>query len=195
MMEVVVLDYGAGNVRSVVFALERLGISARLSNDPQVISNADYIIFPGQGEAAMAMNKLNLFGLTAVLPNLKQPILGICLGMQLLFENTEEGNTRGLGILKGSVKKFESGKIPQMGWNSLQNLRGSLFDSINENTHMYLVHSYYAPVVPETLATTTYGTTYSVAVQKDNFYGVQFHPEKSSQAGQQLLQNFLQIKQ
>lgn len=194
-MEVVVLDYGAGNVRSVVFALERLGISARLSNDPQVISNADYIIFPGQGEAAMAMNKLNLFGLTAVLPNLKQPILGICLGMQLLFENTEEGNTRGLGILKGSVKKFESGKIPQMGWNSLQNLRGSLFDSINENTHMYLVHSYYAPVVPETLATTTYGTTYSVAVQKDNFYGVQFHPEKSSQAGQQLLQNFLQIKQ
>ena len=195
MMEVVVLDYGAGNVRSVVFALERLGISARLSNDPQVISNADYIIFPGQGEAAMAMNKLNLFGLTAVLPNLKQPILGICLGMQLLFENTEEGNTRGLGILKGSVKKFESGKIPQMGWNSLQNLRGPLFDSINENTHMYLVHSYYAPVVPETLATTTYGTTYSVAVQKDNFYGVQFHPEKSSQAGQQLLQNFLQIKQ
>ncbi|HCQ24526.1 MAG: imidazole glycerol phosphate synthase subunit HisH [Flavobacteriaceae bacterium TMED120] len=194
-MEVVVLDYGAGNVRSVVFALERLGISARLSNDPQVISNADYIIFPGQGAAAMAMNKLNLYGLTAVLPNLKQPILGICLGMQLLFENTEEGNTRGLGILKGSVKKFESGKIPQMGWNSLQNLRGSLFDSINENTHMYLVHSYYAPVVPETLATTTYGTTYSVAVQKDNFYGVQFHPEKSSQAGQQLLQNFLQIKQ
>jgi len=194
-MEVVVLDYGAGNVRSVVFALERLGISARLSNDPQVISNADYIIFPGQGAAAMAMNKLNLSGLTAVLPNLKQPILGICLGMQLLFENTEEGNTRGLGILKGSVKKFESGKIPQMGWNSLQNLRGPLFDSINENTHMYLVHSYYAPVVPETLATTTYGTTYSVAVQKDNFYGVQFHPEKSSQAGQQLLQNFLQIKQ
>lgn len=194
-MEVVVLDYGAGNVRSVVFALERLGISARLSNDPQVISNADYIIFPGQGAAAMAMNKLNLSGLTAVLPNLKQPILGICLGMQLLFENTEEGNTRGLGILKGSVKKFESGKIPQMGWNSLQNLRGHLFDSINENTHMYLVHSYYAPVVPETLATTTYGTTYSVAVQKDNFYGVQFHPEKSSQAGQQLLQNFLQIKQ
>ena len=194
-MEVVVLDYGAGNVRSVVFALERLGISARLSNDPQVISNADYIIFPGQGAAAMAMNKLNLSGLTAVLPNLKQPILGICLGMQLLFENTEEGNTRGLGILKGSVKKFESGKIPQMGWNSLQNLRGPLFDSINENTYMYLVHSYYAPVVPETLATTTYGTTYSVAVQKDNFYGVQFHPEKSSQAGQQLLQNFLQIKQ
>ncbi|CAI8235804.1 MAG: Imidazole glycerol phosphate synthase subunit HisH [Flavobacteriaceae bacterium] len=194
-MEVVVLDYGAGNVRSVVFALERLGISARLSNDPQVISNADYIIFPGQGAAAMAMNKLNLYGLTAVLPNLKQPILGICLGMQLLFENTEEGNTRGLGILKGTVKKFETGKIPQMGWNSLQNLRGSLFDSINENTHMYLVHSYYAPVVPETLATTTYGTTYSVAVQKDNFYGVQFHPEKSSQAGQQLLQNFLQIKQ
>ena len=194
-MEVVVLDYGAGNVRSVVFALQRLGISARLSNDPQVISNADYIIFPGQGAAAMAMNKLNLSGLTAVLPNLKQPILGICLGMQLLFENTEEGNTRGLGILKGSVKKFESGKIPQMGWNSLQNLRGPLFDSINENTHMYLVHSYYAPVVPETLATTTYGTTYSVAVQKDNFYGVQFHPEKSSQAGQQLLQNFLQIKQ
>ena len=194
-MEVVVLDYGAGNVRSVVFALERLGISARLSNDPQVISNADYIIFPGQGAAAMAMNKLNLSGLTAVLPNLKQPILGICLGMQLLFENTEEGNTRGLGILKGSVKKFESGKIPQMGWNSLQNLRGPLFDSINENTYMYLVHSYYAPVIPETLATTTYGTTYSVAVQKDNFYGVQFHPEKSSQVGQQLLQNFLQIKQ
>ena len=181
-MEVVVLDYGAGNVRSVVFALQRLGISARLSNDPQVISNADYIIFPGQGAAAMAMNKLNLSGLTAVLPNLKQPILGICLGMQLLFENTEEGNTRGLGILKGSVKKFESGKIPQMGWNSLQNLRGPLFDSINENTHMYLVHSYYAPVVPETLATTTYGTTYSVAVQKDNFYGVQFHYRRKMRA-------------
>ena len=193
-MEVVVLDYGAGNVRSVVFALERLGISARLSNDPQVISNADYIIFPGQGAAAMAMNKLNLSGLTAVLPNLKQPILGICLGMQLLFENTEEGNTRGLASSKAPSKSLNRAKIPQMGWNSLQNIRGPLFDSINENTHMYLVHSYYAPVVPETLATTTYGTT-SVYVQKDNFYGVQFHPEKSSQAGQQLLQNFLQIKQ
>ncbi|MGB0256550.1 MAG: imidazole glycerol phosphate synthase subunit HisH [Flavobacteriaceae bacterium] len=190
-MKVAILDYGAGNVRSVAFALERLGVDATLTANPESINHADRVIFPGQGEARMAMQKLAATGLDQLIPKLKQPVLGICLGMQLLFESTEEGATRGLGIIPGAVKRFSSGKIPQMGWNTIFDLQGPLFGGIQENDHMYLVHSYYAPLVAETTATAHYGFNYSVGVEKNNFVGVQFHPEKSSKAGQRLLQNFL----
>ena len=192
-MRVVIIDYGAGNVRSVQFALERVGIQAKLTNDPETIRTADRIIFPGQGAAASAMLKLRQCGLDQLLPQLKQPLLGICLGMQLLFESSAEGDTQGLGIISGQVKRFTQGKIPLMGWNTIGQLKGPLFSQIPESAYMYLVHSYYAPLVSETIATANYGIPYTVAVQKDNFFGVQFHPEKSSKAGQQLLENFIQL--
>ena len=192
-MQVVILDYGAGNVRSVQFALERLGIDSVLSNDSETILSADRIIFPGQGEAESAMKKLRQHGLDRLLPELKQPLLGICLGMQLMFDASEEGDTKGLGIIPGQVKRFTQGKIPQVGWNTIEELQGPLFQNIPELSYMYLVHSYYAPLVTETSATSTYGIRYTVAIQKDNFFGVQFHPEKSSKAGQQLLENFIYL--
>ncbi|MGC6421805.1 MAG: imidazole glycerol phosphate synthase subunit HisH [Flavobacteriaceae bacterium] len=192
-MQVVIIDYGAGNVRSVQFALERVGIQAKLTNDLETIRDADRIIFPGQGAASSAMLKLRQCGLDQLLPQLKQPLLGICLGMQLLFESSAEGDTQGLGIISGQVKRFTQGKIPQMGWNTIAQLKGPLFNKIPESAYMYLVHSYYAPLVSETIATANYGIPYTVAVQKDNFFGVQFHPEKSSKAGQQLLENFMQL--
>ena len=192
-MQVVILDYGAGNVRSVQFALERLGIDSVLSNDSETILSADRIIFPGQGEAESAMKKLRQYGLDRLLPELKQPLLGICLGMQLMFDASEEGDTKGLGIIPGQVKRFSQGKIPQVGWNTIEELQGPLFQNIPELSYMYLVHSYYAPLVTETSATSTYGIRYTVAIQKDNFFGVQFHPEKSSKAGQQLLENFIYL--
>ena len=190
-MSVAIIDYGAGNIQSIRFALERLGIPTMLTNDKEEIRAASHVIFPGVGEASSAMTKLQSTGLDTLIPALKQPVLGICLGMQLLFESTEEGNTKGLGIIPGAVKRFSSGKIPQMGWNTLFDLQGPLFEGIHENDHMYLVHSYFAPLVAETTATAHYGLNYSVAVQKNNFVGVQFHPEKSSKAGQRLLRNFL----
>jgi len=192
-VQVVILDYGAGNVRSVQFALERLGIDSVLSNDSETILSADRIIFPGQGEAESAMKKLRQYGLDRLLPELKQPLLGICLGMQLMFDASEEGDTKGLGIIPGQVKRFTQGKIPQVGWNTIEELQGPLFQNIPELSYMYLVHSYYAPLVTETSATSTYGIRYTVAIQKDNFFGVQFHPEKSSKAGQQLLENFIYL--
>jgi len=192
-VQVVILDYGAGNVRSVQFALERLGIDSVLSNDSETILSADRIIFPGQGEAESAMKKLRQYGLDRLLPELKQPLLGICLGMQLMFDASEEGDTKGLGIIHGQVKRFTQGKIPQVGWNTIEELQGPLFQNIPELSYMYLVHSYYAPLVTETSATSTYGIRYTVAIQKDNFFGVQFHPEKSSKAGQQLLENFIYL--
>ena len=192
-MQVVILDYGAGNVRSVQFALERLGIDSVLSNDSETILSADRIIFPGQGEAESAMKKLRQYGLDRLLPELKQPLLGICLGMQLMFDASEEGDTKGLGIIHGQVKRFTQGKIPQVGWNTIEELQGPLFQNIPELSYMYLVHSYYAPLVTETSATSTYGIRYTVAIQKDNFFGVQFHPEKSSKVGQQLLENFIYL--
>ena len=192
-MQVVILDYGAGNVRSVQFALERLGIDSVLSNDSETILSADRIIFPGQGEAESAMKKLRQYGLDRLLPELKQPLLGICLGMQLMFDASEEGDTKGLGIIPGQVKRFTQGKIPQVGWNTIEELQGPLFQNIPELSYMYLVHSYYAPLVTETSATSNYGIRYTVAIQKDNFFGVQFHPEKSSKAGQQLLENFIYL--
>ena len=191
---VAIIDYDAGNVRSLQFALERLGVTSVLTADPEVIKAADKVIFPGQGAAASAMKKLQHTGLDQLIPQLKQPVLGICLGMQLLCDTTEEGGVDGLGIIPGKVVRFSNKvKVPQMGWNTITNLQSPLFKDIKEDDFMYLVHSYYVPLIDATIAQSNYDGPYSVALQKDNFYGVQFHPEKSSKAGSQLLQNFLAL--
>ena len=193
-MNVAIIDYDAGNVQSLKFALDKLGVNSILTKDVELISKSDKVIFPGQGAAKNAMNKLHINDLVDLIPKLKQPVLGICLGMQLLFEKTEEGNVKGLGIIKGYVKKFsERVKVPQMGWNTLENLESKLFNNINEGEYMYLVHSYYVPIVPETIGISEYDLKYSIAVKKNNFYGVQFHPEKSSFSGNKLLNNFLKL--
>ena len=193
-MNVAIIDYDAGNVQSLKFALDKLGVNSILTKDIELISKSDKVIFPGQGAAKNAMNKLHINDLVDLIPILKQPVLGICLGMQLLFEKTEEGNVNGLGIIKGYVKKFsEKVKVPQMGWNTLENLESKLFNNINEGEYMYLVHSYYVPIVPETIGISEYDLKYSIAVKKNNFYGVQFHPEKSSFSGNKLLNNFLKL--
>jgi len=191
-MNIVIIDYGAGNIQSIQFALERVGFKGVLSKDWKEIQKADKVIFPGVGEASSAMKKLKESGLDKLIPTLKQPVLGICLGMQLLCNSTEEGNTKGLGIFDVDVVKFSSKvKVPQMGWNTIYNLKSPLFEGIKENEFMYLVHSYYAKKSKETIATTNYEVEYSSAVQKNNFYGVQFHPEKSGVFGEQILKNFL----
>lgn len=191
---VAIIDYDAGNVRSLQFALERLGVESVLTADSEVIKTAEKVIFPGQGAAGSAMEKLQQTGLDQLIPNLQQPVLGICLGMQLLCDATEEGHVKGLGIVSGKVIRFsDQVKVPQMGWNTISKLQTTLFKGIKEEDFMYLVHSYYVPLLPETIAQSDYDGAYSVALQKDNFYGVQFHPEKSSTAGSQLLQNFLAL--
>ena len=191
---IAVIDYNVGNVKSLQFALERLGVKSILTNDYGLIKKSEKVIFPGQGAASTAMDKLKEVGLDKLIPNLKQPVLGICLGMQLLCENTEEGDVDGLGIIKCKVIKFSDKlKVPQMGWNKVKKLRTRLFNKINEGDYMYLVHSYFVPTINETIGQSEYGLTYSVAVQKENFFGVQFHPEKSSSAGSQLLKNFLEL--
>jgi|TARA_A200000159_G_scaffold124612_1_gene119541 glutamine amidotransferase len=189
-----IIDYGAGNTKSLQFALERLGVNSLLTSNADQIKSADKVIFPGQGAAGSAMQKLKHFGLDQLIPELKQPVLGICLGMQLFCEYTEEGDVQGLGIAKGTVKRFSSKvKVPQMGWNSIHNLKGELFEGIQDGAYMYLVHSYFVPDNTETVATANYDGSYSVALQKENFYGVQFHPEKSSKQGQLVLNNFLKL--
>ena len=191
---VAIIDYNVGNVKSLQFALERLGVKSILTNDYGLIKKSEKVIFPGQGAASTAMDKLKEVGLDKLIPNLKQPVLGICLGMQLLCENTEEGDVDGLGIIKCNVIKFSDKlKVPQMGWNKVKKLSTRLFNKINEGDYMYLVHSYFVPTINETIGQSEYGLTYSVAVQKENFFGVQFHPEKSSSAGSQLLKNFLEL--
>jgi len=191
---VAIIDYDAGNVRSLQFALERLGVESVLTADSDVIKTAEKVIFPGQGAAGSAMEKLQQTGLDQLIPTLQQPVLGICLGMQLLCDATEEGDVKGLGIVSEKVIRFsDQVKVPQMGWNTISKLQTALFKGIKEEDFMYLVHSYYVPLLPETIAQSDYDGAYSVALQKDNFYGVQFHPEKSSTAGSQLLQNFLAL--
>jgi len=191
---VAIIDYDAGNVRSLQFALERLGVESVLTADSEVIKTAEKVIFPGQGAAGSAMEKLQQTGLDQLIPTLQQPVLGICLGMQLLCDATEEGDVKGLGIVSEKVIRFsDQVKVPQMGWNNISKLQTALFKGIKEEDFMYLVHSYYVPLLPETIAQSDYDGAYSVALQKDNFYGVQFHPEKSSTAGSQLLQNFLAL--
>nr|WP_315165448.1 imidazole glycerol phosphate synthase subunit HisH [uncultured Flavobacterium sp.] len=193
-MKIVIINYGAGNIQSIMFAIERLGFHAVLSNNPDEIKAADKVIFPGVGEASYAMKMLQESGLDTLIPTLKQPVLGICLGMQLMCNKSEEGNTKGLGIFDVDVIKFTSKvKVPQMGWNQIYNLKSNLFKGINENEYMYLVHSYYAPDCAESIATTNYEVEYASALENGNFYGTQFHPEKSGDIGEQILGNFLKL--
>ncbi|WP_394363915.1 imidazole glycerol phosphate synthase subunit HisH [Flavobacterium branchiophilum] len=189
-----IINYGAGNIQSILFAIERLGYSAVLTNNPDEIQRADKVIFPGVGEASYAMQKLKESGLDSLIPTLKQPVLGICLGMQLMCNHSEEGNTEGLGIFDANVIRFSNSvKVPQMGWNQIYNLKSPLFEGINENEYMYLVHSYYVPNCSEAIANTNYDVEYASALQKNNFYGTQFHPEKSGDVGEQILGNFLKL--
>jgi len=192
---IVIIDYGAGNIQSLKFALKRLGVQAETSANPEVIQQADKVIFPGVGHAESAMEKLKETGLDLIIPKLIQPVLGICLGMQLMCKYTEEGSTEGLGIFDINVKHFEVNlKVPHMGWNNISNLKTHLFDELPESCYMYFVHSYYVPDNKFSIATTDYELKYSSALQKDNFYAVQFHPEKSGQWGEQILRNFLEIE-
>jgi len=192
--QIIIIDYGAGNIKSIQFAFKRLGVVAKLSNNAEEIIAADKVIFPGVGEANSAMQMLKASGLDVVIPRLRQPVLGICLGMQLMCNSSEEGNTKGLGIFNVEVKRFSNTvKVPHMGWNTISKLQSPLFKNIKEGAYMYLVHSYYAERCEAQIATTHYEFNYASALQKGNFYGVQFHPEKSSVAGEQLLRNFLAL--
>ncbi|RCS26896.1 imidazole glycerol phosphate synthase subunit HisH [Polaribacter sp. WD7] len=193
-MKLVIINYGAGNIKSIQFAFKRLGVDAVLSNDIAEIKAADKIIFPGVGEASSAMKMLKESGLDTIIPTLKQPVLGICLGMQLMCNSSEEGNTKGLGIFNVAVKRFANDvKVPQMGWNVISDLKSDLFKTIKDKEFMYLVHSYYAEKCDEMIAKTDYQVEYASALQKDNFYGVQFHPEKSGIEGSKILENFLNL--
>ncbi len=191
-MKIVIINYGAGNIQSIKFAIERLGYKAILSDNVEEIKAADKVIFPGVGEASSAMSKLKESGLDKLIPELKQPVLGICLGMQLMCNSTEEGNTKGLGIFDVDVVRFNNDlKVPQIGWNQIRDFKSSLFDGVSAESFIYLVHSFYAPICDFTSCVTDYGVNYSSGLQKDNFYGLQFHPEKSSDIGEQILNNFL----
>ncbi|MCX6316797.1 MAG: imidazole glycerol phosphate synthase subunit HisH [Bacteroidetes bacterium] len=196
--EVVIIRYNAGNIRSVLFALERIGIEAVVTDDPDIIRGAGKVIFPGVGEASTAMQYLKERELDKLIVSLTQPVLGICLGMQLLCSHSEENDTPCIGVFDNvTVQRFNpaqaSLKVPQIGWNTISGLRSSLFQEVPENSYCYFVHGYYAGIRPYTIATTEYGHCYSSALQKNNFYGVQFHPEKSALAGEQILKNFLAI--
>jgi glutamine amidotransferase len=195
-MKIVIIDYGAGNIQSIKFAFQRLGYEAVLSRDAEEIMGADKVIFPGVGEASSAMKKLRESKLDQIIPKLKQPVLGICLGMQLMCHTSEEGATQGLGIFDVDVVRFsQQVKVPQIGWNQITNLKSDLFKNVQEKEHIYLVHSFYAPLCEETIAEAEYGLNYSAALKKDNFYGTQFHPEKSSEVGEQILRNFIETIQ
>lgn len=192
--KIAIVNYGAGNIQSIKFAVQRLGFEAILTHDEKEIRNAEKVIFPGVGEAGSAMKMLRSTGLDELIPDLKQPVLGICLGMQLMCESSEEGNTKGLGIFDAKVVKFNSIlKVPQIGWNTIYDLKSDLFQGVKEQEYIYLVHSYFIPECSETIASTEYGVEYTTAIKKENFYGVQFHPEKSSSAGEQILKNFLTL--
>ncbi|MCR5890132.1 imidazole glycerol phosphate synthase subunit HisH [Hymenobacter sp. J193] len=196
-MEIAIVDYKGGNVQSVLFALERLGVQATLTADHEIIRRADKVLFPGEGEAASAMQELRAQGLHELLPTLTQPFLGICLGMQLLGRHTQEGGgTELLNILPFDVVRFPATaefKVPHMGWNNLQALRGPLFEGLGAEDYVYFVHSYYAPVGAYTIAESTYPAPFSAAVQHQNFYAVQFHAEKSGPVGTRILENFLKL--
>ncbi len=193
-MNLVIIDYGSGNISSVSFALKRVGITPVVSADPEVIRSADKLIFPGVGQAGSAMQFLRQSGLDLIIPELTQPLLGICLGMQLLCRYSEEGNTKCLSIFDADIKKFSAElKVPQVGWNTIHSLKSDLFSNLAENSYMYFVHSYYAGLSDHTIAEANYGSGYSAALKKNNFYGVQFHPEKSGKDGQQIIDNFIRL--
>jgi glutamine amidotransferase len=191
-MKVVLIKYNAGNIQSVLNALERLQISAEVTDEIEKIQGADKVIFPGVGAASSAMQSLQQSGLDSVIRDLKQPVLGICVGMQLLCRHSEEADTTCLDIVPISVKKFSTGlKVPQVGWNTIYNLQSPLFSNVPVNSYIYNVHSYFAEDSPYTIAKCDYGIAYAAAIQKDNFYGVQFHTEKSAEVGDQILRNFI----
>lgn len=192
---IAIIKYNAGNVQSVQYALQRLGVDSIVTDDPDLIQQADKIIFPGVGHAAPAMQSLIETGLDSVIINYKKPLLGICLGLQLLCRYSEEGNTNCLGIFDTDVKMFASTllKVPQIGWNSIHKYKSVLFDGLNDAAFVYSVHTYYATINKQTVASTDYILPYSAALQKNNFYAVQFHPEKSGKTGEHILQNFIKL--
>lgn len=195
-MSVVVIDYNAGNTRSVYYALQRYGVDAIFTKDPQQIRSASKVIFPGVGEASTTMGFVRAQGLDEIIPSLSQPVLGICLGMQLMCAWSAEGDTECLGIFDAHVKRFEpreGQKVPHMGWNTIYNLDTNLFPADLEHQYVYFVHSYYVEMSPYTAATTDYCLPFSAAMHRDNFYGTQFHPEKSGSVGGQILQHFLNL--
>jgi glutamine amidotransferase len=194
-MKVAIIKYNAGNVQSVIHALSRLGVEVILSDNAEVLQTADKIIFPGVGEASSCMNYLNERNLVNIILSLKQPVLGICLGLQLLANLSEENITTCIGIFDKNVRKLPdtSVKVPHMGWNQIFNLKGPLFKGVEEGSYVYFVHSYFIEVFNDTIATTKHGTEFSASVQSNNFYGVQFHPEKSAEVGEIILRNFLSL--
>ena len=195
-MSVVIIKYNAGNICSVQYALKRLGVRAAVSDNPDEIRHAGKVIFPGVGEASTAMAYLKERNLDKLIISLKQPALGICLGLQLMCSCSEEGNVDCLRIFPQKVKKFRSQthKIPQMGWNDIYSLKSPLFKGISEHSYVYFVHGYYAQCGENTIATANYVQPYSAAMQKDNFFATQFHPEKSGDTGHKILENFLNLK-
>jgi len=191
---IAIIKYNAGNSTSVKNAIDRLGVESEITADFDTIRNAEKVIFPGVGEASTAMNFLKSNGLDVLIPSLKQPFLGICLGQQLMCAHSEEGNTKCLGIFDVQVKKFPPlDIIPHMGWNQLSDLKSTLFEGIQSEDHVYFVHSFYCEISKYTVATCDYILKFSAAMQKDNFYATQFHPEKSALVGEKILQNFIQL--
>lgn len=203
-MEIAIVKYNAGNIQSVLYALERIGATATVTDDLDILRKADKIIFPGVGEASTAMQYLRERKLDQLIKELQQPVLGICLGMQLMCTHSAENDTVCLGIFEEYIQSFHSlkadlpqadqhnYKIPQMGWNTITDLRTPLFEGVPENSYCYFVHGYYAALGPDTIATTDYLKPYSSALHRNNFYGVQFHPEKSAGVGEQILKNFIE---
>lgn len=194
-MKVAIVKYNAGNTQSVIYALNRLGIDPIVSDNPEVLTSADKVIFPGVGEASTAMSYLKERNLDTLIKSLTQPVLGICLGLQLLCSSSEENNADCLGVFKAPVKRFPSGteKVPQMGWNSLTDIKGPLFKGLQNGCFVYFVHSYFAALSEYSAATTEYILKYSSALSRDNFYAVQFHPEKSGKTGEIIIKNFLEL--
>lgn len=196
-MNVAVVKYNAGNIYSVIHALQRLGVSPILTDDPEQLQKADKVLFPGQGEASNAMRYLREHCLDNVIRDLKNPILGICIGQQLMCRHSEEGNTECLGIFDADVLKFQplrhEDKVPHVGWNQLQNPTSDLFKGFSEGEFVYFVHSFYVPLCGNTIAATNYILPFSAALHKDNFYATQFHPEKSGTVGERIIKNFLEL--
>lgn len=193
-MNIAIVKYNAGNTQSVEFALNRIGVKPVITDDPKILGSADKVIFPGVGQASTAMQYLKERGLDKVIVNLKQPFLGICLGMQLMCKYSHENDTTCLGIFDLDVKLFEPKlKVPHMGWNTITNLKSPLLKGLNNNDYLYFVHSYYATIGNQTICTTNYINSFSAGLNKNNFYGFQFHPEKSGLTGQKILQNFIDL--